>query len=462
MRASKIFAVSMLIALLFTGSALAAEDDKRVSLGFLYGWTDVNLVDRTNGAINQVSPTCLDLNNKGELVVTSNLTHTFVDSMHERGIKVTPFLSNHWARNKAVKALENPEILANQIVYTVNEYDLDGVNVDLENLTEEHRDALSNFVIILREKLPDDKLLTVSVAANPHGHDTGWQGSYDYKVLGENSDYLLIMAYDEHSQGGAPGPIASTVFAEGAIQYALEYVSKDKIVLGIPLFGRYWKYNAENDSYKGGKAIVSGAIPGLYEKFSGDNLYNEKVGESRYIFNVDTSVQTGSINGEALEDGTYIVWYSSNDSIKDKLFLVNQYDLLGAGVWALGQEKVEVWEYYDNELNRLPRNVEQEYVELVQEYSYETITEDLSPINAMIRQDQTTISIDNIQSFSDVIEDDMQMDDMNYHIVEEAPEDVEYKKEVQSIEKDKKRKLLGKESKKETKQPHHFQFEKVY
>ena len=56
----------------------------------------------------------------------------------------------------------------------------------------------------------------------------------------------------------------------------------------------------------------------------------------------------------------------------------------------------------------------------------------------------------------------MQMDDINYHIVEEAPEDVEYKKEVQSIEKDKKRKLLGKESKKETKQPHHFQFEKVY
>jgi hypothetical protein len=64
-----------------------------------------------------------------------------------------------------------------------------------------------------------------------------------------------------------------------------------------------------------------------------------------------------SINGDEWEAGEYIVWYHSNEDIKIKLQLINKYDLLGSGVWALGQEKVEVWKYYKDELNKTPRQV---------------------------------------------------------------------------------------------------------
>ena len=47
--------------------------------------------------------------------------------MHDRGIKVTPFLSNHWARQKGRNAVNNAEALSDQIVNTINEYELDGV-----------------------------------------------------------------------------------------------------------------------------------------------------------------------------------------------------------------------------------------------------------------------------------------------------------------------------------------------
>ena len=95
MRISRVL-ILMLIFALLTSSAFAED---RVSLGFLYGSTEnIDLIDRTNGSLNQVSPTCFDLDNKGNLDITGNLTHKFVEQMHERGILVTPFLSNHWSR----------------------------------------------------------------------------------------------------------------------------------------------------------------------------------------------------------------------------------------------------------------------------------------------------------------------------------------------------------------------------
>lgn len=81
---------------------------------------------------------------------------------------------------------------------------LDGVNVDIENVTEKQRTQYTELVRRLRESLPSDKEVSVAVAANPSGWNTGWHGSYDYAELGKYADHLFIMAYDEHYQGGAP------------------------------------------------------------------------------------------------------------------------------------------------------------------------------------------------------------------------------------------------------------------
>ena len=78
---AKILLISIILLLIASCAVVYAED--RVSLGFLYGSTsDLSLIDRTKGGINQVSPTCFDLDNQGNLVVTGNLTNTFVEQMH--------------------------------------------------------------------------------------------------------------------------------------------------------------------------------------------------------------------------------------------------------------------------------------------------------------------------------------------------------------------------------------------
>ena len=439
MKFGKILLGSILVISIFTNSAFAED---RVSLGFMYGWSgNIDLIDRTNGGINQVSPTCLDLTNAGDLYVTSNLTHDFVTKMHERGVKVTPFLSNHWARRKGVNAIRNYEALSDQIVAVIEEYDLDGVNVDIENLLPENKDELSNFVIFLNSKMPEEKILSVSVAANPTGKDTGWQGSYDYAVLGENSDYIFLMAYDEHSQGGPMGPVASYDFVENSIIYALEYVEKDKLVLGIPLFGRYWRYDEETGEYSGGKAIVMGAVQNLFDKIGGIMEYDENLHETRYEFHVDNGIIPVSINAETLEDGDYVVWYSSNDDIKRKLALINQYDLLGSGVWALGQEKAEVWDYYKYELNKTPWTpklaLEEEPLELIEtKYEYAAQTVDLTPINVAIENARNLLILFSDLDLETMLAENIQYKEYVPHIHEEFFDIKKYLKVLEELQKD--------------------------
>lgn len=349
----KVMLMIMLIVLTIYSSIVYATD--RVSLGFIYSTGDqTNLVERTNDSINQVSPVWFNLTSNGNLVL-NGVSKEFIANMKEKGIKVTPFLSNHWSYNKGIKALKNADKLSTQIVEAIEKYELDGVNIDIENLKAKDRDALTEFVRILREKLPEEKMLTVSVAANPYGVETGWQGSYDYKKLGEYADYLFVMTYDESSEGSNSGPVASLPFVENSIKYALENVSKDKIVMGIPLYGRCWSDNGDFN----GEAVVIGDVPRIISRNSGRVWYDEFYRSPVTMFTVKEGVAISRINGVELKPGKYTIWYENEESIKEKLALVNKYDILGSGVWALGQEKVDVWDYYYASLNEIPyRNEE--------------------------------------------------------------------------------------------------------
>lgn len=234
----KFFCVTLLIAIVYMN--IFSISEAKFNMAYLYGNYDyISLVKRTNGALNEVSPSYFDLDDNGNLQLNT-INSKLVLSMHNQGITVVPFLSNHWDRNKGRKALQNRESLTTQIVQAIMKYDLDGVNVDLENLTEIDRDNYTEFVRTLRNKLPANKVLSVAVAANPNGWNTGWQGSYDYKQLGTIANYIILMAYDEHYEGSDEGPIASIEFVEDSIKHALKYISCDKLVLGVAFYGRYW------------------------------------------------------------------------------------------------------------------------------------------------------------------------------------------------------------------------------
>lgn len=340
------FAAALLV-LSFTVESNAAN---RFNMSYIY-FGNANSyyqhVESTQNTLDEISPNYFNLKDDGSLELTLAIDTRFIQQMHDKNIQVVPFLSNHWDRAKGIKALKNREQLAQQLADAVARYNLDGVNVDIENVTETERDMYTDFVRILRDKLPRDKTIAVAVAPNPWNLKKGWQGSYDYAGLAAYSDYLMIMAYDESYTGGPAGPVASYGFVEATIRQALTLVPREKIVLGIPFYGRYWKNGA---SY-GGYGISNTEVARLVSNYNG-KVYFDAAKKSPYaVITIKPSDTKPYVLGSRLDAGTYTIWFENEASIKSKLELVNKYGLKGTGSWSLGQETKDTWNYYGMWLN---------------------------------------------------------------------------------------------------------------
>lgn len=355
------------LVLTLTSMTMSTKAGERVSLGYIYSASKshTQIVEATNGGVNVVSPTTFDLNEDGTLQVNQIADEEFVVNMHAKGIKVTPFLSNHWGRKRAEAALDNPERLVNELVEAIEIYDYDGVNVDLENLAMSYQDKLTEFVKLLRHSLPKEKIVSVAVAANPERLTSSWVAVYDNKELAKYADYLVLMAYDEHSYGGAEGPVASIGFVEKAIKVALEEVSRDKLVLGMPLYGRVWQEGKD----VGGEAVIMAQMPRILKKYKLVPKYDIETQTPQIILTIESGDKGPYVDGNYLEEGIYHIYFENENSMKAKLALVNQYDILGGALWALSNESLDLWNYYYDELNAVPYESDKE-IRLREKYEY--------------------------------------------------------------------------------------------
>lgn len=340
MKSRKYYILILVFTLSFPHNSYAYENVAYLFAGNTT--TYIRSVDRTGSSLKTVCPDYFEINSDGTLKNTIKVDPFFVQSMHVKGIKVTPYLSNNWDRVLGRAAVANRTTFVTELAQKVISLECDGVNIDIQNLTETDRDAFTDFMKLLRAALPKNKLISVCVAPNPWGTTKGWQGSYDYAALGALSDQLFIMAYDEHYTGSEPGAVASFPFVEKSVIYALKHVPASKIVLGVPFYGRYWK---EGTPY-GGYGITSADVERLASLYQCKTWYDSTAQCARATLTVSESDNAIIWGTKRLSAGTYDIWYDNAASIEKKLSLVSKYDLLGAGCWALGQEPSHYWNNY--------------------------------------------------------------------------------------------------------------------
>lgn len=335
-------------AVLFLTQGLSAEANSFVMAYSFAGTPYIyqNNITSAQGVLDTLSPSAFDAGKNGSVIIHT-ITHDFVEEMHQKGLTVTPFYSNHWDRELGNAALDNMHTVTDKLAAAIIEYNLDGINIDIENVSEQYRDQYTAFVKLLREKLPG-RIIAVSVAANPYNWTTGWHGSYDYTALAQYSDYLMIMAYDESYEGSDPGAVASLNFIERSILYALQRVSGDKLVLGVPLYGRFWK----TGDAVGGYGITMNDVETLIGLYPDAAVrYDNTVHAAEVTVNLTADFKLWG--GRTMTPGSYTIWYDSLPSLEKKINLVNAYGLKGLGTWALGQEKADFWQMCGETLENL-------------------------------------------------------------------------------------------------------------
>lgn len=288
----------------------------------------VETIEQYGKYMYSISPFWYELTIDGEIKPFSGAEDEDVISMLKvNKIKIIPVISNEFKVEPLASIITDPSRKAQQIndIISIAE-DYDGISLNYENLNASDKDNYTAFVTELAQELhKNDKTLSVHLHAKTEEPGT-WNGpqAQDWKALGKVCDKLKIMAYDYHWSTSEAGAIAPPDWVENVIKHALTLIPKEKIYLGVPLYGYNWiDENGEGVTFAQASTLAS---------LHSTTIQFDNSSKSSYFTYSDT------------QGNLHEVWFENAESVSYKLQLAKQYDLAGVDFWRLGDEDKDVWQ----------------------------------------------------------------------------------------------------------------------
>ncbi|MDI3316730.1 MAG: S-layer homology domain-containing protein [Bacillota bacterium] len=212
-----------------------------------------------------------------------------------------------------------------QNILTVASRGYSGVNIDFEYLQNADRDLFTQFATTLAQRLhAQNLLLTIDLPWRDAASANSWGHDFDYAALGKVADYLIIMTYDQHYPGSAPGPVGSLPWMQQGLAWAVQQAPAQKILLGIPAYADDWAPGQPTRAW-----YIEGAR-NLIAKYGVQPIPHPDLGETQFFYTDSSGVR-------------HEVWFTDNAGLAAKLGLVRQYGLAGAAIWKFGYETPDWW-----------------------------------------------------------------------------------------------------------------------
>jgi len=278
------------------------------------------------GAMSEVSPTGWQAQADGTLLGTPD--QSAVARASAAAIPIWPSLANDPVNPTATDLLlNNPKAVAtliNEMTAAVKYVGYSGINVDFEGMLATDKAPFTAFIQQLATALHSHGAkLIVDIVPHDFAGLNQYSAAYDVAAIGKAADLVDLMAYDEHGDGGTPGPVAGLDWDISILEATLPDLNPAHTLLGIPLYGRQW------GSF-GGAAAYSNV------------LYNAlQVRGARVGFNFGT--QTPYVISP---DGSLTTYFDDADSLARKVALVHTYGLAGVAAWRLGFEDPQFWSLF--------------------------------------------------------------------------------------------------------------------
>lgn len=295
--------------------------------------------------VNVISPTWFSLvNEQGHVASKAHLP--YVKWAHDRGYQVWALFSNNFDPDLTQAVIGNYELrqkMIRQLLEYATLYDLDGINIDFENVYLQDK---ANLVQFVRELTPylHDQGLVVSIDVTIKSLSETWSLFYDRKALAETVDYMMVMTYDEHWAGSPKsGSVASLPWVEKGLKGVLEEVPNHKLLLGVPFYTRLWQ--EEKDDNGNIKVSAKAYSMGYIEEWLAARNLQPVL-----------DAKSGQMYAEWRDDkGTvFKVWLENEGSMAKRAQLVKKYDLAGIAAWRRGFELPGTWQTIKTELEKLP------------------------------------------------------------------------------------------------------------
>jgi spore germination protein YaaH len=282
-------------------------------------------------------------------VVTGQPNAQVMQVAKTHGVSVMPIVSAGGDRGLFHQLLGNAkgeQAMVASLIQQAKSNGYTGFQFDFENIDVKDRDALTSLVVQTASAFHQHGLLlTMAVVPNAPGHAGNtdfskwmwqyWRGVYDLKALAKALDLVCLMTYDQHTRWTPPGPVAGMPWTMQQLTYALQVVPKDKLSLGIPLYGYHWfagnpvRPDGKEASNISADYIDFDQSKPLSQQFKATVQWDATEQESWFYFYRDDLRE----------------WVSMPDAhaFRDRYDVVKHDGLQGFCSWVLGAEDPGIW-----------------------------------------------------------------------------------------------------------------------
>jgi cellulose synthase/poly-beta-1,6-N-acetylglucosamine synthase-like glycosyltransferase/spore germination protein YaaH len=317
--------------------------NQRVAGAYFGPWQDgaiTSLREHAN-ALTHIYPSWLQIGADGRSLRsvdwdphTTPSTAPLIRIARAHNLRIVPTISN--ATNSKFDAhrveimLRTPgaaQGMINQLIRFIDANDLDGLQLDVEFLSQTMRPEYEAWVEALGRALhAHGKEFSIAVQAQ--------EDPDVIRTYARSADYVVAMAYDEHVTPNAPGPVASASFVQTVLGHFREEIPADKLVLGFGAYGYDWaKDGTEPQTVTNAEAIAAAAGYRDSERAQDVIDFDSAALEPTFTYTDEHNVD-------------HEIWFLDGVTVANAVRLANVYGTRGQAMWALGMEDATSWQAF--------------------------------------------------------------------------------------------------------------------
>lgn len=310
---------------LFAGKPVPQAAGKPLTVAFYTSWTDESAPSLRQhiDQIDWVAPTLLALDPAGKLNVTEDAPLRRVIQAAIRRPLVVPVVQNAWNGEwdgaSTARLLHDPRrraVLISALQAYLDRTNDAGIMYDFENLPAS---SMGDLVSLVRETraafAPRRRLVSITMPIdNP---------MWPARALAAASDRLILMAYDQHWQGGEPGPIAADGWFAERLATTMRGLPPGKAIVALGNYGYDW-HDGRADSLTIEEAWLRARDSGTRPTF------DRASGNSGYSY--------------AQDDGKrHDVWLMDAATSWNQMHTLSALGIHDVALWRLGSEDPGFW-----------------------------------------------------------------------------------------------------------------------
>jgi cellulose synthase/poly-beta-1,6-N-acetylglucosamine synthase-like glycosyltransferase/peptidoglycan/xylan/chitin deacetylase (PgdA/CDA1 family)/spore germination protein YaaH len=310
---------------------------KPLSIGFYVNWDDssyaslkrnLNQLDwvmpewaRLQESSDSASPLTVDVDKAALDLIRQNRPQTPIIPL------VQNYKDEQWNADLLARSLADEpsrQRLINALVSMVDENKFGGVGIDFEEVPTSTQ---ANLLLFMQE---------LHAAFQPHGWTVAQTVPFDnpdwnYEEYADATDYLMLMAYDQHWLTGEAGSISAQNWFEHTLSKRVNELEPAKTIICIGSYGYDWtqgEHDAKEVTFQ--EAVLSA-----------------RDSEAKITF--DPATRNPYFRYEE-EDGTeHSVWFLDGVTAYNQIRAAGPYNFAGYALWRLGSEDPSIWSVFGSQ-----------------------------------------------------------------------------------------------------------------